>query len=397
MRLSLFFLFLLIPSWAWAQEWKSQFVRALGNGGVLVEDESGRTLLEHRADDSFIPASIIKIATAACALSHFGKNHRFITEFYKTDGGDLAVKGYGDPLLLSQELEQIADILDSKGIGSVHDIILDNSHFDSSIVIDGVERSANPYDALNGALLANFNTINIRKLKNGRIVSAEPQTPLTKIAESLAKKLRPGAHRINLGNNPENAKRYVGELLAEFLKKKGVSISGTVRPARIPSSAELIYRHESSKNLEEILRGMLDFSTNFTANQIFLALGAQQAGPPATVEKGIEVLTRFLKNNVGWNDFRILEGSGLSKLNRVTPRQMVALLRYFEPDQNLLPVKDRVFLAKTGTLNNANTYAGYFPLPNGHSARFAIMVNGHVPYDTKFKLAKMLYAGLHGN
>ena len=279
----------------------------------------------------------------------------------------------------------------------MNDIILDNSYFDSAIVIDGMEQSANPYDALNGALLANFNTINIRKLKNGRIVSAEPQTPLTKIAESLAKKLRPGAHRINLGNNPEKAKRYVGELLAEFLKKKGVYISGVVRPARTPSSAELIYRHESSKDLEEILGGMLDFSTNFTANQLFLALGAQQVGPPATVEKGIEVLTHFLKNNVGWNDFQVREGSGLSKLTRVTPRQMVKLLRYFESNRNLLPLKDKVFLAKTGTLNGANTYAGYFPLPNGHSARFAILVNDNVPYDTKFKLARMLYAGLHGN
>ena len=53
-------------------------------------------------------------------------------------------------------------------------------------------------------------------------------------------------------------------------------------------------------------------------------------------------------------------------------------------------------MAKTGTLNGANTYAGYFPLPGGHMARFALMVNDHVPYDYKFKLAKMLYNGFHG-
>ncbi|MBI4411604.1 MAG: D-alanyl-D-alanine carboxypeptidase, partial [Deltaproteobacteria bacterium] len=350
----------------------------------------------HRSNDHFIPASTIKVATAACALYTLGKGYRFITEFYTTGDGDLAVKGYGDPLLLSQELAQIAGVLDSKGVRQVRNIILDDSYFDSNIVIDGVSRSDNPYDALNGALFANFNTINVKKLKNGKVVSAEPQTPITPLAEAMAKKLRAGTHRINLGNNPEKARLYVGELLAVFLKEEGVPVTGAVRPGRVPSSADLVYRHRSSKDLTEILRGMLDFSTNFTANQLFLAMGAQQLGPPATVEKGVTVLKSFLKNNVGWTGFSLAEGSGLSRQTQVTPRQLVTLLEYFQSSQDLLPLHDKVFLAKTGTLNGANTYIGYFPLPGGHTARFALMVNDHVPYDYKFKLAKMLYNGFHG-
>lgn len=396
MRRLFFFFLLFLSSPAFAGDWQAPFIKALKNGGVLVTDENGKTLLEHRADEPFIPASTIKVATAACALHVFGRDYRFATEFYKTEDGDLAVKGYGDPLLLSQELKRIAGVLDAKGVDAVRDIILDDSYFDAHIVIDGVERSNNPYDALNGALLANFNTINIKKFKNGKVVSAEPQTPITPIAEAMAKKLRAGTHRINLGGNPEKARLYVGELLAAFLKEEGVPVTGTIRPGHVPFAAEIIYRHESSKPLKEVIRGMLDFSTNFTANQLFLAMGGRQLGPPATVEKGVSVLKSFLKNNVGWNNFSLAEGSGLSRQTRVTPRQMVALLKYFEANQGLLPIHDKVFLAKTGTLDGANTYVGYFPLPDGDMARFALMVNDPVPFDYKFKLAKMLYNGLHG-
>lgn len=385
------FLLLILSSVSFAADWKSNFIASLHNGGALVKDENGKILFSHRADEHFIPASTIKIATSACALYHLGPYYRFETEFYITPNDKLGVKGYGDPQLISEELMTVAKELKSTGNSGFKGIIVDSSYFSPNIVIDGVSSSSNPYDALNSALLVNFNTINIKKLKNGAVLSAEPQTPLTPLANEMARKLKSGTHRINLANNVARSHRYAGELLAAFLEKEGVVVVNEISEGIIPEESRLILRHQSSLPLTEVVRGLLEFSTNLTANQLFLVMGAKQFGPPATVEKGIQVLSRFLKNEVGWNDFQLAEGSGLSRKTKVTSVQMMNLLEYFKPYRDFLPIHDDFFHAKTGTLNGVNTYAGYFPLSNGNRAKFVIMVNDQVPFNHKFQLAKTLY------
>lgn len=392
----LFFLFLItISSIGWAVDWQSQFISGLKNGSILVKNGRGQIILEHRAEESFIPASTIKIATAACALHELGPSYHFKTEFFLTPQNILAIKGYGDPLLVSEEISKIAQSLKRKGLHTIQGILLDASYFDSQIVIDGASQSTNPYDALNSALLANFNTIAIKKLKNGKIVSAEAQTPLTPIALQAAKKLRGGTHRINLAFDRNRSVRYVGELLEAFLEREGVKVNGEIVPGPVPEAALLFYTHTNSLPLTEVVRGLLEFSTNLTSNQLFLVMGAEKFGAPATVEKGIRVLTQFLNQQVGWTHFHIEEGSGLSRKNRVTARQMMKLLDYFEPHRDLLPLKDRLFQAKTGTLNGVNTYAGYFSLPNGNDMQFVMLINDQVPYEYKFQMAKKLYENLN--
>ncbi len=390
----LILLLLIASSTSWAVDWQKQFIASLKNGSILVKNGQGRIILEHRTDESFIPASTIKIATAACALHELGSHYHFKTEFFLTPQNILAVKGYGDPLLVSEEIVKIAQSLKRKGLSTIEGIVLDASYFDPQIVIDGASQSTNPYDALNSALLANFNTISVKKFKNGKIVSAEAQTPLTPIALQAGKKLRAGTHRINLAFDRDRSIRYVGELLKTFLEKEGVQVNGEITPGVVPQDASLFYTHYNSLPLTEVLRGLLEFSTNLTSNQLFLVMGAKKLGAPATVEKGVRVLTQFLNQQMGWSHFHIEEGSGLSRKNRVTARQMMKLLDYFEPYRDLLPIKDHFFQAKTGTLNGVNTYAGYFSLPNGNDIKFVMLINDQVPYEYKFQLAKKLYDNL---
>lgn len=383
---------------AFAQDWKGRWIAGLGNGGAYVEDESGHVILAHREQDSFVPASSIKIATAALALKTLGSDYRFITEFYVDSEDRLVIKGYGNPMLLSQELVAIAKDLIRRGLKTCNGIVLDASFFDSHIQIDGVERSLNPYDAVNAALLANFNTISVQKLKNGSVISGESQTPITAAALARAKPLRPGRHRVNLGSDSEVAVRYVGELMQAFLKQGGAAVRGGVTMGRVPEGAKLALRHESSESLEEVLKSMLKFSTNLTANQLFLIVGAKKYGAPATVEKGVAAMEDFLKNEVGWKTVRVAEGSGLSRRTHVTAIQMTKLLRHVEKYlMDLLPLRDDVFRAKTGTLKGVSTYAGFFPLPDGSTARFVILMNDpHGPQGQKFRLSKSLYAHIHG-
>ena len=138
-----------------------------------------------------------------------GSDYRFPTDFYQTSDKSLVVKGFGDPSLVSEEIEKIANTI-SKKISLVRDIILDRSYFASNLTLDGSVDSNNPYDAENGALIANFNTIYIKRLNNGKLVSAEPQTPLVPLAHKLSKIKNGTKKRINLGQDPNLSTIYFG-------------------------------------------------------------------------------------------------------------------------------------------------------------------------------------------
>jgi len=361
----------------------------LKNGGTRVEREDGTPLIQYRDGEHFVPASTLKVATTFCALEALGKDFRFTTTFYRGSGTTLYVKGSGDPSLVSEELNSIAQKL-AVLMPRIQSIVIDPSLFSPDIDIDGSSASLNPYDSKVAAFVGNFSSAALTRRKDGTIVSAEPQTPLTPLSRQTGLKLRRGSsERINLGHSWQVGTQYGGELLAEFLKRAGASGALTVEIGAIPSTANKIYEHHSSKDLSEISQGLLKYSTNFTANQIFLTLGIKRYGAPATVEKGQLAMTECLKNKVGWRDFHIEEGSGLSRRNRVTPIQMTKLLESFEPYRALLNVEDN-FTAKTGSLRGVNTLAGYFELSPSEQVRFAILVNSDVEHSHKYKVARAL-------
>ena len=360
------------------------------NGSVRVEREDGAPLIRYRDSEQFIPASILKMATTLCALDAMGSDFRYETIFFSDRSGALFIKGSGDPSLVSETLEQIA-IQISKQLNSVDRIIIDTSFFSDDLRIDGSERSINPYDAKNAAFVGNYSSAQLTHTKQGAVVSAEPQTPLTPLARQAGMKLPKGkTDRVNLSSDWRVGVQYGGELIAVFLKKHGVSGSMKISIGSAPSNAKEIYRHRSPQNLQEISRAMLKYSTNFTANQIFLTLGVHRFGAPATVEKGQRAMTECLIHSAGWRDFHVEEGSGLSRKNRVTATQMTDLLRSFERYKFLLP-EQQGFLAKTGSLRGVNSLAGYFYLPDGQQPlRFSILINSDVPHLYKFKVANAL-------
>ena len=363
--------------------------RLLKNGGVRVEREDGSALLRYRDTESFVPASILKLATSFCALENLGRDFRFATTFYRGSGNTLYIRGSGDPSLVSEELNEVAVKLAALA-PRVTRIVIDPSLFSSDIDIDGSSTSLNPYDSKVAAFVGNFSSAALMRRKDGTIISAEPQTPLTPLSRQAGMKLKRGtSERINLGHTWRVGTQYGGELLGEFLKRAGASGAMTVEIGSIPEDATKIYEHQSSKNLAEISQGLLKYSTNFTANQIFLTLGIKKYGAPATVEKSQRAMTECLERKAGWKNFYIEEGSGLSRKNSVSPTQMTQLLKHFEPYQDLLNVEDG-FAAKTGSLRGVNTLAGYFEIAPAYNVRFAILVNSDVEHSYKFKVARVL-------
>ncbi len=383
-------------------DWREAAIQELGNGSLLVQDAQGHVILSHEADVPRMPASTIKMATAATALKVLGPDYHFPTDFYWTSDGILTVKGYGDPTLTSEELSRVAQDLRRAGVTKVTKIRLDASYFDPNIDIDvtGHDGRRNPFDADVGALIVNFNTAAVRVsgTRKGKVVeSADPLTPLTPIVVERAQKLPRGIHHIDVARNPQELLRFTGEMIAAFLQEAHIPTSGDIVAGAAPVGTKPLYRHYSSTSLTGIVIGMLEFSNNFTANQLFLSSGAAQMGAPSTVEKSVKVMSDFLRQNVGWKNFTVAEGSGLSRHTHVSAADMMKLVSYFKPYENLLPVKDRVFRAKTGTLADASCLAGFFQMPGGSEMSFVIMVNDpKTSYFHKFKIAKIIYQGLTG-
>ena len=364
------------PASGTARDWAEEAARVAAGGAVMASQAGGAPLVSHHPDTPLVPASILKIVTASAALEQLGFDYRFATVFRCTPEGDLLVSGQGDPPLGSEELARVARHLRSRGLGKVRHILLDNRFFAPGLVLHGTQRSLNPYDAYNGALCVNFNTIHVRVDAAGGVRSAEPQTPLTDLAVRSARGSGvTGKVRINLAQSPSQCLMYAGELLKAFLEQAGIPVTGEVKRAdQDPAGFPEFYVHRSEWNLVELLEKMFRYSNNFMANQIFLTLGALRFGPPATAEKARRAVGAFLQH-LGVNDLHVEEGSGLSRRTRITARQMMRILEHFRPHRRLLPCEGRV-CAKTGTLHDVQSLAGYLMPKHGEPVSFVILLNG---------------------
>lgn len=363
----------------------SDRICAQPNSSFLLADAKGKPLASCRADRPLVPASTLKILTAWLALNHWGSEYRFQTEFFVDDRKQLWIKGYGDPMLVSEELERIAAALSERGLKACSALGIDESYFDPDIKVPGRSSSDNPYDAHVAALAVNFNTVNLLR-ENGQLRSAEPQTALTETAQRLGANLTEGLHRISLPSANDSG-RYFAEQLRLKLADAGITCGQAIIREKVPASAHLIYRHLNSVPLEEIVRAMLEYSNNFIANQLLLTLAADVVGPPATLEKGIAVARQRIDSELGWKNYHIEEAAGLSRNNRISARQLVALLERFEPWSRLLSTRRAGVPAKTGTLNGIRTLAGYLGSNSG-AKRFAILINDPAPVRWSYRLLR---------
>ena len=341
---------------------------------VLLSDPSGNVLFLKNADKLLIPASTLKLLTSSAALDYLGPEFRFKTEFYLDPDKNLFIKGYGDPLLISEELKEIAKTL-AVHVSDYKDIVLDASYFGEPLVIPGVTSSLEPYDSPNGALCVNFNTVFFQTDKSGKLVSAEPQTPL--LPHVLPKIKRSGLKegRILLSNENEECVRYAGHLFKYFFTENGMMDSGKIRTGKVDTAkARLIHTHMSKYPLTVVVEKLLAYSNNFMANQLLLTLSANRLSPPGTLDKGVKVLSEFAKTKLGIENIALAEGSGISRSNRITANDMAKALNAFAPYYQLLRKKDNVYY-KTGHLKGIRTRAGYIEDADGNLLPFVIFVN----------------------
>ncbi len=341
---------------------------------LLVTDAGGQVLAAHNPDRMLVPASTLKVVTALAARHYLGADFRFHTDFFLDPDNRLLVRGYGDPLLVSEVLADIARELKRRLSTPITAVLVDDRYFSQPLLIPGVSTSTNPYDAPNGALSVNFNTVNFKTL-DGRIVSAEPQTPLLPMVMRRIRASGLAHGRIVLSHHEHEALLYAGEMIRFFLQEAGVRISGPVglSPESVPGQA-LIYRHTSPFSLDELVTRLMAFSNNFMANQLLVAIGAHVYGAPGNLTKGARALSTYLSDVLGIDDARIVEGSGISRENRISARSLMTALAHFEPYRHLMTQEADISF-KTGTLRGIRTRVGYIENGGQPPYRFVLLLN----------------------
>ena len=181
--------------------------------------------------------------------------------------------------------------------------------------------------------------------------------------------------RIILSTVKDEFVLYAGHLLRYFLTAQGVRCLGQVRLAPQPTTDErLLYIHQSDYTLAQTVTRLMEFSNNFIANQLLLTVGATVSGPPGTLAKGLQAMTAYSGRELGLTELEVLEGSGLSRRNRLSAVELMRVLQAFQPHHRLMRYADGVYF-KTGTLGGVNNQAGFIEGPGRALYPFVVLHN----------------------
>ena len=423
------------------------FDRALW--GVAIAGPGGRLAFERNGDRLFIPASDAKLVVASVAAALLPADYRYRTSVYAAGPidsgavrGDLVLYGRGDPTLsaryydsVSAALDELADTIRARGITRVTgDLVGDASYFDSVLVHPSWEGYDLNwwYAAPVTALGYNDNSVDFRITPGfvGRppAISFQPDIgvieftnrALTAPADSprtIDFYRLPGTNVVWAeGNVPEDARpwteyfsvwdapAWAAAAFRRSLERRGITVEGRVRTA-YDSSAYAAARagaplaEHLSRPLPDILRPILESSQNWFADMLLKTLGREFRGRGA-FDAGLDVERRFLIDSlrVDSTQFDLVDGSGLSSGNLITPRAFVQILRRMRehprgaPFLEALPLAGRTgslryrfrdgplegrVRAKTGSIARVNTLAGYLELEGGRVWTFSIQLNHH--------------------
>ena len=334
-------------------------------GALVLDLDDGSALFGRSADKSLAPASTEKLTVALAALQELGAGFRIETVVLghgARDGtvwrGSLVLKGFGDPSLHGDDLALLARRVRALGIRAVSGRVLgDESFFDRRRTGPGWKPSYYK-------------------------VESAPLSALIVDRAWLG------------GRTRDEPARAAAVRFTRALEAAGVDVAGKPALGRAAASAVELAQIASPR-LAQLVDHMNTESDNFVAEMLLKQVGAR-AGAGGTTAAGASVVRRVLAGRgVPLAGVRIADGSGLSRLDRLTARALAVLLRSVWRDPALRgpfvaslavagvngTLEDRmtggpargVVRAKTGTTNRASALAGYA----GSGYLFAILMNGN--------------------
>jgi serine-type D-Ala-D-Ala carboxypeptidase/endopeptidase (penicillin-binding protein 4) len=351
-----------------------------GSGALAIDLDSGKPIYALRAATPRMPASVEKLYTSATALRRLGANGRLTTTVLAEtaadpDGvvdGDLYLRGGGDPTFDVLDANRLAQQVADAGIVEVTGrVIGDESVFDT---LRGVPSSAFRLTSEVGPLSAlTFN--------RGRTGLRAPYWQ----------------------NRPAN---FAAAAFTRQLRALGVDVVRGARPGTTAAGAVPVAAWRSEP-VTELLREMNQPSDNFMAEMLVKALGALFGGAGSTAA-GTSVIRGELAG-LGIAP-AVVDGSGLSRSDRTSPRDVVTLLAALDGEAAFTgslavagrngtletrmrgsAAQDRC-RAKTGTLRDVSALAGYCTTTSGGVVAFAFLMNYVSPYYARLLQDRMAIA-----
>ena len=406
---------------------------------VVQALDSPVAVLSHLPDVPRNPASVMKMVTTWSALEILGPVYTWPTEIYfdgdfdgRTLDGDLAIKGFGDPFLVVEEIWKMLRVLRGLGLENIlGDIVLDDSHFDV-IEAEAGRFDESPYRAYNvtpNALLTNFKATRFRFLAdpNNRRVTVSTDPPLANLDIRNRIDLVGGRCRgfqagisFNVAD-PESASRIVLEgefpqrcnsyelyravlrhdtfafgMIDALWSELGGDLEGGLRNEEVSDDASLALTWRA-RPLGEVIRLVNKNSNNVMTRQLLYTMGAEFFEPPGTRAKGVRAIEELLSERGFVIDSLVVDnGAGLSRNARISAALLVQLLQeaargvYAPEFISSLALggldgttrtrfeggngEGRMHL-KTGSLDEVSALAGYVHVPDGPTYVMAVFVN----------------------
>ncbi len=335
---------------------------SLGQTAALAVDVSrGTIVFAHNETLPVAPASNEKIPVSWAALRRLGVGYRFHTEVYGVGAragaswdGDLVLRGFGDPTLSTSDLDQLAATIRGLGINSVSGRVLGDESF---------------YDTKRGA--AGW------KLS---FVGGETP-PLSALVVDRAR-----------GWPALSPPLLAARALRDALVRRGITVGGRPGLGIAPGTA-MSLASDTSDPLGQIVRRMNHESDNFYAEMLLKQLLAVTGEVGTSAGGGKLVVATMRDAGIPVDGVRLLDGSGLSSLDRLTAAALVGVIRAGASDPAIraafvgslavagisgtlsgrLPALRGIVQGKTGTTDLACTLSG---LIRGTIA-FAVLENGN--------------------
>lgn len=329
---------------------------------IHVEDDDGRVLHSRNAHTLMMPASNRKLFAAATIATCLGVDGQLGTGIW-LDGEDVIVKGDGDPSLGSwrysreNDFDDVARLLQSRGIARVGDVVADVSLFSDRITVPGSWKVGN--------------------------LGSDYAAPVDAIAW--------GENEVPTDRAVPDAALHAANVLRAALDARGIASKGVRVNTEARAWAERI-AVLPSPFIGDLLRTVLKNSHNlYTEMLLKRASGGTYAGSFA-IER--QLATREV--GIDPNEFRFVDGSGLSPDDLVSSASTVRMLRWMnhparravwwlllaQPNnegtlrRRLIPFEARL-RGKTGTINGVAALSGILEMPNGRFRYFSIVVNHH--------------------
>ena len=405
-------------------------------GVLVVETQSGETLYERDADRALMPASNMKLVTTLAALQFLGAEYRYTTALCAERGpddggrmgGDLYVRGGGDPTLTHEHLAEMAAALAEAGVRRITgDVVADGSCFPGPPLGTGWpwDDESHAYSAQVSGLGVDGNAVKVEVTTGDEpgypctltlsppsdyltldpacvaaAAGAKPPTLFRRRAQNVVAATGPvpaGGH-VSGVVTLENPGLYAARLLQSALAEKGIRVEGACREGVTPQGARVLASHESA-SLPDLLAAMNVPSDNGIAEALLRTIPLAQ-GRQGTADEAARMIEAWLPEvGVHPQALRLCDGSGLSRLDLLTPRALVGLLRYAATHRELggplvtslplagsngtlarrmkgTPAEGRI-RAKTGSLWGVSSLSGYALDGEECALTFSLLVNNY--------------------